>query len=243
MEVKQHYDQHLANIYTWMLGDLASKSEGFRSFLVENGVKPINTGIAIDLGAGNGLQSIALKHLGFQVTAVDFNQQLLNELKANSNSNGISTELNDIRNVSKFDALHPELIICCGDTLTHLDSKNQIKKLLKDALQILEEKGSLILAFRDYSKELDDHQRFIPVKSTQNRILTCILEYEPEKVKVSDLLYEKEEGEWRQKVSSYRKVRIAPSEIVEYLKELGMKIKLDTSIFQMHTIIAEKVHN
>jgi len=39
---------------------------------------------AIDLGAGHGLQTVSLVNLGFNVTAVDFNDQLLQELEINS---------------------------------------------------------------------------------------------------------------------------------------------------------------
>ncbi|MCP4313318.1 MAG: hypothetical protein GY790_18830 [Bacteroidetes bacterium] len=91
------------------------------------------------------------------------------------------------------------------------------EKLIVDCTGILCESGKLILLYRDYSNELNDQQRFIPVKSDLNRILTCILDYEPDKVKVTDLLHEKTENGWNQKVSSYRKVRITPKEIAEMI--------------------------
>lgn len=238
MRAKEHYENHLADFYSWMIGDLEIKSTEFEELLHSNGIEPSKTKTAIDLGAGNGIQSIALKNLGFEVTAVDFNKQLLNELKRNPNGKGIKTELTDITNVADFQNLRPELIICCGDTITHLENKEQIEKLISDATKILENKGYLILTFRDYSYELDEKQRFIPVKSTADRILTCILEYEPEKVKVSDLLHEKINGKWTQKVSTYEKVRIEPSRVVEMLEKNGMKIKLNEPINRMQTIIA-----
>ena len=242
MLTKEHYEKHLANFYTWMLGDLEQKSTEFRQFLISNKIKPNSTKTAIDLGAGNGIQSIALKDLGFDVTAVDFNEKLLNELKNNQNDNGIKIELEDITNIAKFKSVKPELIICCGDTITHLESKQQIEKLLEDSINILEDKGNIILTFRDYSQELNDEQRFIPVKSADDRILTCVLEYQNEKVKVSDLLHEKIDGKWIQKVSSYEKVRISSSEIIKILEKNNMKIVLNEPINRMHTIISQKVN-
>jgi len=115
-----------------------------------------------------------------------------------------------------------------------------IEKLIEDCANILSENGILILSYRDYSTELNDQQRFIPVKSDKDRILTCILDYEPEKVKVTDLLYEKTENGWNQKVSSYRKVRITPKEIAEMLENNGMKITFNESINRMQTTIAKK---
>nr|WP_299337566.1 methyltransferase domain-containing protein [Allomuricauda sp.] len=240
MQVKEHYDKHLANFYSWMLGDLDAKSKEFKTFLLKKGIQPINTKIAIDLGVGNGIQSIALKELGFVVTAVDFNEQLLNELESNSKGKGINIVQEDIRNVLGFKKLRPEIIVCCGDTITHLENKQQIEKLLGDANNILTTNGTLILTFRDYSSQLNDQQRFIPVRSTANRILTCILDYGAEKVKVTDLLYERINSEWIQKVSTYEKVRISPKEVLTLIEKNGMIVKFNKPINRIQTIIAEK---
>jgi len=198
--------------------------------------------VAIDLGAGNGIQSIALKNLGFQVTAVDFNKQLLEELKSNPSAEGIAIKLEDITNVKAFAKLNPELIACCGDTPTHLESKEQVEQLLIDSTQILVDNGNIMLSFRDYTYELKDEQRFIPVKSSSDRILTCVLEYEDEKVRVTDLLHENFNGEWTQKASGYYKLRLAPVAVIEILEESGMKIHFNESIKGVCTIIGQKSH-
>lgn len=80
MTVKEHYDNHLGHIYSWMTGDFQTKCNEFRNFLTDNFILPSTNKIAIDLGAGHGLQSIPIAEIGFQVLAVDFNQQLLDEL-------------------------------------------------------------------------------------------------------------------------------------------------------------------
>ncbi len=60
--------------------------------------------------------------------------------------------------------------MCCGDTISHLESKAEIQKLIVDSYNILQSKGKIILSFRDYSFELEDENRFIPVKSDSQRI-------------------------------------------------------------------------
>lgn len=240
MKTKEHYENHLANFYSWMIGKMEPKTTEFETLLHSNGIAPKSSKTAIDLGAGNGIQSIALKNVGFKVTALDFNEQLLNELKANPKANGIKTELANITDILSFKKLSPELIVCCGDTITHLENKEQIQKLISDAAKILDKNGHLIFTFRDYTHKLNDQQRFIPVKSTDNRILTCILEYSLKKVKVTDLLHEKINGEWKQKTSSYEKVRIGTNEIIQMLLKNGLSIKLNEQINRMETIIAKK---
>jgi SAM-dependent methyltransferase len=222
-----------------MVGDFQTKSNEFKAFLVENSVTPSSNGIAIDLGAGHGLQSIALAEVGFQVVAVDFNQQLLDELKVNSKDLGITVLNDDIRKVAVF-AGRPELIICCGDTLTHLENKSETKAFIEDIVKSLGDTGKLILSFRDYSTKLTGTDRFIPVKSDDNRILTCILDYDEESVNVTDLLQKKVGNALKQKVSTCKKVRLSTNEVIGYLKSSGMKVSFNKILNRLTTVMATK---
>lgn len=239
MTVKKHYDNHLGNFYSWMIGDFETKKEDFKQFCLENKIQPSQSGYAVDLGAGNGIQSIALAELGYQVIAIDFNPQLLEELKLKSD-NTIEIINDNIQDFSKHLNKQPELIICCGDTISHLESFDEIKHLIQSCFNNLSIKGKLILTFRDYSNSLEDMNRFVPVKSDSDRILTCFLEYFQDKVRVTDLLYELQDNLWIQKVSSYYKGRISRNIIIEFLNQSGFKIIFDKEINRMITIIAEK---
>jgi len=241
MTAKEHYDNHLGNFYSWMVGDFESKTKEFQNFLKDNSIFPTNSKNAIDLGAGHGIQSVALAKLGFNVFAIDFNKQLLNELKRNSKGLNIEIVNGDIKNVNQFSAKEIELVLCCGDTLSHLNDKNEIKKLITDISTILKSNEKILFSFRDYSTELIGDSRFLSVKSDDNRILTCILDYEKEKVRVTDLLHEKTETGWKQKVSSYFKVRILTNEIIELLESVGFKIQLNSVINRMTNVIAIKI--
>ena len=239
MTVKEHYDNHLGRIYSWMTGDFKTKSDEFRKLLAGHSIRPASNKIAIDLGAGNGLQSIPLAEIGFQVLAVDFSRQLLDELKVNARDLNVTTIIDDIKNVETF-ADKPELIVCYGDTLTHLNDKTEIKDFLAKISNSLCENGKVILSFRDYSKELTGTDRFIPVRSDNTKILTCILDYEEESVNVTDLLYEKINDVWKHSVSEYKKVRLLPAEVVECLEENKMTIKFNQVVNRLTTIIASK---
>jgi len=241
MTAKDHYHTHLGNFYSWMAGDFEAKQKEHQQFLEEQNIAPQSTKLAIDLGAGHGIQSVSLAKLGFKVKAIDFNPQLLTELTQNSKGLDIEVIENDIRTFSQHLSQHPELIICWGDTLTHLDTENEIEQLLSDCCTSLTQNGKLIISLRDYSNELIGDNRFIPVKSDDNRILTCFLEYFPAYVTVTDLLYEREAAGWVQKVSSYNKVRISINSIKNLLLKSGMKITFEGTITRLNTIIAEKI--
>ncbi len=240
MTVKEHYDNHLGQFYSWMSGDFKTRCNEFKKFLISNSISPASNKIAIDLGSGHGIQSIPLAEVGFQVLAIDFNRQLLDELKVNAKKLNIKIINDDIRKADLFTS-RPELIVCCGDTLSHLENKSEVKIFISNVVASLGKEGGVILSFRDYSAELTGTERFILVKSDENKILTCILDYEDEFVNVTDLFYERTDTVWKQKVSTYKKVRLSEKEVVGYLQASGMKIKFNKLVKGMTTIIASKV--
>jgi len=183
---------------------------------------------------------VALARLGFDVTAVDFNEQLLRELKKNSKDLVIRILQDDIKNIKQFADKEVELVSCCGDTLSHLNHRHEIKTLIADICSVLRIGGKILLSFRSYSTELVGDDRFLVVKNDNYRILTCVLDYYPEKVRVTDLLHEKTPGGWKQKVSSYFKVRIFPADVIAMLESAGFSIQLNTVINRMTTVIAIK---
>lgn len=238
--VKEHYEKHLANFYSWMAGDFAIKQKEHQNFLETHLISPILNKVALDLGAGHGLQSVSLAHLGFSVTAIDINIRLLTELKINGADLKINTIKDDIRNVSNYKGLQPELIICWGDTLTHLENHKEIEKFLRDCCEMLPSGGKLILSFRDYAQKLNGDERFIPVKSDEDRILTCFLEYLPTQVRVTDLLHERNKDGWQQKISSYYKFRISELQVNEILLANKMRIEFSGIENGMITMIGVK---
>lgn len=237
--VKNHYENHLAKFYAWMCGDFKMRCDEFKQLLITNNITPKTNGIAVDLGAGHGIQSIPLAQIGFKVHAVDFNAALLHELKQHAQHLPIEIFQQDIQDSNLF-SINPELIVCCGDTLTHLDNKDAIRNLIQLAVEALPEHGKIVLSFRDYTQALEGDNRFIHVKSDTDKILTCILNYSSTHVEVTDLFHERINGTWLQKVSSYQKVRISPVEIIDILESAGMSIELNTTINRLNTIIAMK---
>jgi len=222
-----------------MCGDLTTRTNEFRS-LIESLNLSLSNKIAIDLGCAHGIQSIALASSGFQVTAVDNNRQLLEELRVNKGKLNIKIVEEDIREVLKFKDLNPDLIVCAGDTLTHLENYNEIERFLENCCEVLQPGGFLFLSFRDYSNKLSGDARFIPVRSDADRIMTCFLEFTPTQVHVTDLIHDRQGESWTQKVHSYFKFRIADSEVKDILESCKMAIHSEQTERGMITIVAQK---
>ena len=242
MSIQTHYDSHLAHFYSWMFGNFADKAEEQKAFFSKHEIAPQTSGIAIDLGAGSGFQSIPLAQLGFEVTAIDFSKLLIEELQKHAEERHLKvrTVADDFLHFPKYFATAPELIVCMGDTLTHLPSWEAVQDLIAKVYRHLEENGCFILSYRDLSHELQEAERFIPVRSDDHMILTCYLEYHPDYVKVFDILHEKQKGQWQQKISFYQKLKIPLAKLTEELERAGFQLKSTEIQRGMHYLIAGK---
>jgi 2-polyprenyl-3-methyl-5-hydroxy-6-metoxy-1,4-benzoquinol methylase len=234
-----HYKTLLGPIYAWMLGDLQA---AFARGQADIDALPLPAGgIAVDLGAGLGLHSLPLAKRGFEVVALDSCQALLDELRVHAQSLPIETHLADLLQFRSFVKAPVRVIVCMGDTLTHLPSRSSVDALLSSAAAALSRGGVFAATFRDYATRiLQDEQRFILVRADADRILTCFLEYQDTLVTVHDIVTEKEHGQWRQKISSYPKLRLAPEWLVGRLTEDGFSVQRDATPGGMVRIIATK---
>jgi SAM-dependent methyltransferase len=241
---KEHYDQHLGAIYSWMAGDENAALKRNRSLFRQMALDAAAKGLAIDLGCGTGFQSIPLAEFGYSVLAIDSCAVLLSQLRERASSLPIRTIHDDLLNFTRHISDQAQLVTCMGDTLTHLDSLDAVHNLISEVSRELVEGGMLVLTFRDYvSVELRGHQRFIPVRSDDTRILTCFLEYHQEFVEVYDLLYHKVGTQWTLSASSYRKLRLDKNWLIRQMSELGLAIVRDTFDSGMVSIVAKKIGN
>ncbi len=239
--VQEHYNNQLAAIYSWMSGSSEIAIQHNYDLLCQLGVDTKSKALAIDLGAGLGFQSIPLAEMGFTVVAVDFCADLLAEWRDRADELAIHTVKDNILNFSKHIESKAELVVCMGDTITHLESFDAVRALIANIENVLKTGGKLILTFRDYvSLELKGRQRFIPVKSDDSRILTCFLEYHQDIVEVHDLLYIKDGDRWLMNTSSYPKLRLDANWLSSEIKELGFQIVCHQIVNGMICIVAQK---
>lgn len=239
-DVKAHYDNLLAPYYAWIFGGKEQKLKENRIFFRDHSIIPERSGVAMDLGAGCGFQSIPLAEAGFRVIAIDICPALLADLKESAGELPIETIEGNLLNFSGHRLENTELIVCMGDTLTHLKSLDEVQILMNKVYQALSAAGLLVLTFRDLMFELKGLERFIPVRSEPNLIFTCFLEYEKEHVKVHDVIYEKTNGQWQLRKGFYRKLRIPPQWARDCLLATGFEVNKFDIRNGMATIIARK---
>lgn len=238
--VGEHYSQVLSDVYSWMSGGFEEALQRYTKFFNTHNLSPKGSGVAVDLGAGCGFQSIPLAKAGYSVTAIDLDAKLLNELERNCGDLKINILRDDLLNFDKKIDKVVELILCMTDTLLHLESKEKVNLLFEKVVKALEPRGKFILTFRDLTQELKESDRFIPVKSDENTIFTCFLEYEREKVKVHDIVYRKSADGWKLFNSYYRKLRLSKDWVDNKLLACGFDT-IDSKVEKgLVTVIATK---
>jgi len=222
-----------------MSGGAASPRARFAALLRDLGLRPGPGAQALDLGAGSGFQAIPLAEAGFTVTALDLSQVLLTELAGEAGAlpvRGVHADLRELKLHCPTPA--PEVIVCMGDTLSHLPSLDAVASLLRDAATSIAPEGHLLLGFRDHTAERTAAQRFIPVRSDADRIFTCFLDYRPTHLAVHDIVHTRTAAGWSMAVSAYEKIRLAPAWVRAQLLAAGFVVVRDTAENGLVTLVA-----
>lgn len=245
--VNEHYERLLAKHYLWMFGssfeERVHEQKSFLSRALDPLTNKLKDAIAVDLGCGPGFQTIALAQLGFSpVIAVDTSAELLDELRARVNHLPVQIERADLR---QLPAIVPpgraSVIVCMGDTLTHLPTKGDVQALFHGVFDALHGGGMFVITYRDLTKELHGTDRFIPVRSDDDAIMTCFLEFEnAETVIVHDLLHTRHSAGWTLNKSSYRKLRLGMDWLCHELNHAGLTVVSQDSSGRLLTVVAAK---
>ncbi len=238
--VTDHYAQHLAPVYLWMAGgfdEALARGERELEAVCE---APAGGRTAVDLGAGFGQHAIPLARRGWPVVAIDSSPLLLDLLRGRAATLPVRTVVDDLLAFPRHLDAAPGLILCMGDTLTHLPEARDVERLLDQVAGALVDGGRFVASFRDYTTPLAGEARFIPVRSDADRVLTCFLEYGPDHVTVHDLLHERSGAGWRQRVSAYRKLRLAPAWVVAALQARGLEARVEPGLAGMVRVVADR---
>jgi hypothetical protein len=76
---------------------------------------------------------------------------LLEAARNHSNGLAIRTVQANLLDFRQHVAAPAELIVCMGDTLTHLDSNDEVERLCGDIAASLSPTGKFVASFRDYT--------------------------------------------------------------------------------------------
>lgn len=238
--VQSHYDKLLARIYPWMVGGEEAAIGRGRAELDAIPIFPSNSGTAVDLGAGFGTHAIPLAERGYRVIAIDSCAALLERLRAQGNELPIDIVTGDLLSFSQYLPSHPEIVMCMGDTITHLADHDTAAKLIAAVSEAISPGGRFIIGMRDYTTPLRDEERFITAHSDHDMILTCFLDFLETHIDVTDIVHERAGSRWQMQISRYRKVRLTPRWLTTALESAGFYVTSQPGVSGMIRYIATK---
>src|SRR5688572_19630097 len=165
--VTEHYERILSPVYSWMTGGADAALEAGRAEIDALDLHLPAGALVIDLGAGFGMHAIPLARAGARVIAVDSSEQLLGELRRLAGDLSITLVRDDLLSFRAHVNEKADLVLCMGDTLTHLPEHTNLDFLIQEVAESLVPGGRFVISFRDYSEALVDERRFIPVRSDE----------------------------------------------------------------------------
>src|SRR5262245_19829455 len=128
--VDEHYATLLAPIYAWMAGGAEQAFEmgalDLESFLPKGS-------LAVDLGGGFGMHTVPLARAGWKVVSIDSSAELTAELDHHARGLPVQAVQGDLLDFNRHLGSNAkvDLIICMGDTLTHLPGWDAVAELAR----------------------------------------------------------------------------------------------------------------
>jgi SAM-dependent methyltransferase len=236
--VTTHYDALLAARYTWMMGGLDGCLSSASALLDSVGLTDEGSGAVLDLGAGAGYHARVLASRGFAVTAVDTSETLLKELAEVCAGLPVKTLQADLLDEARFAELGPfVLVLCVGDTLTHLSSMKDVDKLIRTAARVLAPGGALLLQFREQPKDLSPQDSVIKMRAERDRIMQCVLHFEVDRVWVTDVAHEWNGQAWITTKSTYSKLRISTEAVLEIATTAGLNVRFNETLIRQRVLV------
>lgn len=195
------------------------------------------TGCKIHVAAcGNGIQAIALKQAGYDVTASDVSKEMVLLASQNAAKHGLSLEVfvSDWKKICTSRSEQYRLLLCTGNSLCHATNREDRQSVLHKFYEMLEDGGTLIIDSRNWEKLNREKEEYSVLKMREYKGRQYIPIYlwqhiELEQPSLLKILFV-ELGKDSQKVYE-RRIDFIPftsKSLYENCKDVGFKIIKDT---------------
>jgi glycine/sarcosine N-methyltransferase len=130
----------------------------------------------LDVGCGTGDLAIALSHLGFKVTGIDSDPEMLRkaEEKAKGSLSFLPADMAAIG--ESFRPLSFDGVLCFGNTLVHLKGSHEIEAFCTQVRRVLKKGAPFLLQILNYDYILDKDIKTLPL--IENSIIRFERHYE-----------------------------------------------------------------
>lgn len=133
-------------------------------------------GKILDIGAGTGGYAAALAAEGAMVEALEIGP-MLPYLMDTAEEKGFTALDMGMEEINDLEARSYNMILCIGNTLVHLESREQVTAFLQNCRRLLLPGGRLIIQIVNYDRILMNRQTELPVITVPDRHLNLRRHY------------------------------------------------------------------
>lgn len=134
----------------------------------------------LDVACGSGGYAAELSKAGYAVTAVDIDEKMVEKAKEKILSGKLSADILRCDMKELEERLYPGFgcIFCIGNSIVHLDSRDEILEVLRQMHALMEKGGTLILQIINYDRILKYKIDELPPVVNEDINLEFIRKYE-----------------------------------------------------------------
>ena len=215
--LSESYDQ----LISWPTR-IAAEGMFFKKLVSDNKLKS-----SLDVACSTGFHVIMLRRLGLDAVGIDVSPRMIEKARNNSVTCGVTVEyiLGDFTNMSKRFSEGFDLITCLGDTVAHLESGHDLKKLFQEVYKSLNPGGLFVIQARNYDFVLKHQARFTPPTGSRNgtdeTLFFRLLDFNPKSLNLSIAKFRRYENRWESSVHTTEIYPYLKKELESALKSVG----------------------
>ncbi|MEE9430876.1 MAG: class I SAM-dependent methyltransferase [Melioribacteraceae bacterium] len=158
-----------------------------------NKIVPSKTKYVADLGCGSGIDSIALSELGYNVTAFDISEGMIEKAKKNAEEKKQIIKFNkySIDKIPSSFNNQFDFVCSLGNTFANLN-KTELKKSIERIIDLLNENGSFLIHIINYKKILLEKNRILNITNKKENYYVRFYDFEKNHINFNILNFNKD---------------------------------------------------
>ena len=205
---------------------------------IEKQINPIKTGkqrkpAILDAACGSGMHAIELARKGFSACGADISPKMIKLADLNARASGVNVLFKEafLGNLSYEFNQAPDfpfdMIICMGNSLPHLLTKELLQSALIDMAACLSPRGQLILQHRNFDAILKKRERWFKPQSYKEKneewIFIRFYDFDADGLITFNILrlHHLQNNEWQQDILSTRLYPLKQDFLVDLLQDCG----------------------
>lgn len=141
----------------------------------------IKEGLAIDVACGVGIDAIALTKQGYNIEGFDLESEMIIKAVNSAKQKQLKIKFFEasMLDINKYyDNNSISSLLCTGNSLVHLNTKNEIINFINNSYKLLKTKGILLIQIINFDRVLDNNITQLPTIVNNEQALTFTRNYE-----------------------------------------------------------------